>query len=345
MKKISTIIILLLSFTHAAQADVYIYITRIFNLVTGSAQLIPGINIVGQGAGFFAQDANKPWTGVGPDGKSYKVSTLIYNYQGVVTLTIDSSFYNALGGGCSFTNGGDLNQLYVGWTVMQPGVNGNIINTLGALYANGFGAGVSAQTNWRGIDAGQPKFVATYDNSSLQAELYVSDGPRGIYTMPGGKRVYVHRTGDSPNAVPYADIYGLNCHGGGVLGVGASIPTDPIEPPDPDTSCTFSVSDPINLGSLDVSNALGKKGSTTLITQCTGDASVKAVIRRASGQDNIIQLAGVTIPVTFDNGTNQLTYAANQGTVTKNIYAEVTAASGLVPGEYTESMVVSLAYD
>lgn len=344
MKRISKIIVLLLCFTHTAQADIYMYITRIFNLVTGEAKLIPGLNVQGLGAGFFTQDANKPWTGVGPDGQSYKISTLIYTYHGVVSLTVDSAFYNTLGGGCSFTDSSSK-QLYVGWTVMQPGVSGNIINSLGALYADGFGAGVSAQTNWRGIDVGQPQFVATYDNSSIAAEIYVTNGPRGIYTMPGGKKVYVHQTGDSPNAVPYSDIYGLSCHGGGVLGVGVSIPTTPIEPPDPDTVCNFSVTDAINLGSLDVTNAVGRKGSTTLITECTGDASVNAVIRRASGGDNIIQSGGLTIPVTFANGKNELTYSAVKGTVTQNIYAEVKGASGLIPGQYTESMVIHLTHD
>lgn len=347
MKRISKVIILLLGFTHVAQADIYVYISRIFNLVTGSAVLIPGIKVEGQGAGFITQDANKPWVGVGPNGKNYNVSTLNYSYHGVVTLTVDASFYNSLGNGCVFLNDNQTSnkQLYVGWTVMQPGVSGNIVNTLGALYANGFGAGVSAQTNWRGIDGGQPQFNATYSNSSLSAEVYVSNGPAGIYTMPGGKQVYVHTAGQSPNAVPYADIYGLDCHGGSVLGVGVSIPTTPIEPPDPDITCTFSVSGPINLGSMDVTNALGRKGSTVLTTQCSGDTSVKGTIRAASGKDNIIQLAGLTIPVTFSNGTNQVTYSANTGTTTQTINAEVTGASGMVPGSYSESMVIYLDYD
>ena len=347
MKIIINVIILLLGFSHTVYADVYLATSRVFNLVTGSAVLIPGISVEGKGDGFITQDANKPWVGVGPNGQNYNVSTLNYFYHGVITLTVDASFYNSLGNGCVFLNDGQTSnkQLYVGWTVMQPGVSGTIVNALGAIYYTGFSAGVGVQSNWRGIGNGQPQFDATYSNSSISAEVYVTNGPSGIYRMPGGKQVYVHTAGQSPNAVPYADIYGLSCHGGSVLGVGVSIPTIPIEPPEPDLTCTFSISDPINLGSLDVTNALGRKGSTTLITQCSGDASIKATIRTSNGSDNIIQLGGLTIPVTFSNGTNRLTYSASTGTTTQNIYAEVTGASDMVPGPYSRSMIVNLDYN
>lgn len=323
--------------------DMVQYETRVFNLVTGEATLKPGISVVGDAAGFIVQDANDPWTGTATNGKQYKVSTLKYSYQGTVTLTVDASFYSAIGGNCSFLESGRTREAFVGWTVMQPGVSGVVYNSAGALYYDGFSGGVGVQTRWRGMSAGKPEFKATFNNSGVFAYVYVSDGPQGLYKMPGGKSVYVHTSGQVPNAVPYVDIYGLSC--GAVLGVGTVIPAEPIEPPQPDIVCDFSTSGAIDLGVLDVTTANGASGTTELYSRCTGDATVTAVIRSADGKDNVAELGGLTIPVTFSNGTNTITYSANTGTNTQNIYARVSGATSLTPGEYSQSMIVYLNYE
>lgn len=331
------ILLLLLILSPALYADIYLSETRIFNLVTGEARLVPGIEVSGDSAGFIVQDANQPWTTT-KNGKTYQVTTLKYSYQGTVSLKVDAGFYAATG--CTFLSGGQ--QLYVGWTVMQPGVSGVIYNSAGALYYQGFGGGVGAQTRWRGVDGGKPTFTATFNDPGLFAYVYVSDAPAGFYTMPGGKSVYVHTAGQKPNAVPYADIYGLTC--GAVLGVGTTMETDPIEPVDPDIYCDFDINNDINLGVVDAGSALGTSASTQLTTTCNADTTVTAIIRAADGGDNIIKMGGLTIPVTFDNDTNKLTYQANNGQNQQKITARITGVVAPEPNQYSKSMVVYLNY-
>jgi len=331
---------LLLFYVPFTFAEPYPNESRVFNLVTGEARLVNGISITGNGAGFIIENANSPWKGVGPDGNSYDVTTYRYSYMGVISLSIDPAFYSAVGN-CSFD--GNV-QVFVGWTVMQPGITGNVYNSAGASYFDGFSGGVGVQSRWVGVPNGKPEFIATFNNSSLYSFVYVSTGPQGLYTMPGGKRVYVHNAGMTPNSVPYTDIYGLNC--GAVLGVGTTLPSEPLVPETPNLSCNFSMSGDINLGSVDKTTALGTSGSTILQSICSGDADVIATIRTTKDMSNVIQMGGLTIPVTFDNNTGKLTYQVRNTTaltLTK-ITAQITAVASTTPGEYSEAMIVSLSY-
>lgn len=313
--------------------------SRVFNLVTNEARLVSGISITGNGAGFNIEDANQPWTGAGPDGKSYPVTTYRYSYNGVISLSIDPAFYAAVGN-CSFT---DSVQVFVGWTVMQPGITGTVYNSAGASFFDGFSGGVGVQSRWVGVPSGKPEFIATFNNSGLYSYVYVSTGPQGMYTMPSGKRVYVHNAGMTPNAVPYTDIYGLTC--GAVLGVGTTLPSDPIVPITPDLSCNFAVTGNINLGSVDQSTALGTNASTTLQSICSGDADVIATIHTTKDMSNIIEVGGLTIPVTFDNNEDEITYKVKENITTfTQIKAQITASASPQPGEYTQSMIVTLSY-
>lgn len=338
---ISRLLILLLLLSPSLYADIYLSETRVFNLVTGQARLVSGINVEGDSSGFIVQDANQPWSATAPDGKTYRITTLKYSYLGTITLTVDSSFYSA-GGNCSFSGTGGR-ELFVGWTVMQPGVSGIVYNSAGALFYEDFGGGVGVQTRWRGIDDGQPTFKATFNSPGTFAYVYVSDGPAGMYTMPGGKNVYVHGAGKRPNAVPYADIYGMTC--GSVLGVGTQMDTDPVEPTDPDTYCEFSIEGAINLGVLDAGTANGASASTQLYTTCNADSTVTATLRGADVSDNVLTMGGLTIPVTFDEGGgNKLTYTANTGQTAQKINANVSSVGTVEPGTYSKSVIIYLNY-
>ncbi|EKT57306.1 hypothetical protein [Providencia sneebia] len=323
-------------------ADIYLSETRVYNLVTGEARLVSGINVDGDSAGFIVQDANQEWLGTGPDGKTYRVFTLKYSFSGQITLTVDESFYSNIGN-CEFNGEGDQKQLYVGWTVMQPGISGTIYSSAGALYSSGFSQGVGVQSRWRGIPVGQPTFTATFNNSSQSADVYITNGPQGIYTMPGGKMVYVHTDGERPNALPYADIYGLSC--GAVLGVGESIPTEPIEPPAPDIVCDFSTGGDIDLGVVDITSASNRYASTYLYTQCTDDATVTATIQKSGGGNNLLQMGGLNLRVIFDNSSDKKTYSANTSQNSQIIWGQVTSVGTLTPGDYSQSMVVYLNYE
>lgn len=122
----------------------------------------------------------------------------------------------------------------------------------------------------------------------------------------------------------------------------------PIVPPPviPTVQCDVAVDGPIDLGTVDQTNAMGRTASTWLRVQCTDDATVKATVRLSGGANNVASLGGLTIPVTFDNNTDTSSWTVSDTapSATK-LTAAVTNVGTTVPGEYSQSMVVNLTYE
>lgn len=315
--------------------------SRVFNLVTREARLVSGITFDHDSAGFDVQDANNVWMGVGPDGNSYQVSTLKYSYRGTISLDIDESFYNRIGN-CEIDS--PSAQIFIGWTVMQPGISGIVYKENGALYDAAFPAGVGVQSRWIGMDLGKPEFVATFSRPTLAAEVYVTNGPRGIYKMPGsGREVYVHGDGQSPNVLPYSDMYGLSCGDQAILSVGDPIPTDPIEPPTPDIVCNFDFDDNVlNLGTVDQTSAAYTSVSTNLNGYCNADASVDLEVLPSR-----MEMGGLTIELMFDNDSDEKSgwYLNENRSDRTPLKAVITDVGTVTPGTYSKSGIVRINYE
>lgn len=314
--------------------------SEVFNLVMNDARMVQGITFDHVG-NFVVEDTNDVWMGTGPDNQKYKVSTLKYSFDGTIYLDMDDDYYNKMGN-CEIID--PSAQFFIGWTLMQPGISGIVTNAQGALYFSGKGSGVGVQTRWRGFPLGRPDFVATFSEPSLYAYVFVTDGPEGMYQRPGdGKLVYVHGAGQAPNAIPYSDMYGLSCGDTAVVAVGESIPTDPIEPPIPDTVCNFDFDDNIlDLGTVDQTSAAYASVSTNLNGYCNADASVDLEILPST-----MEMGGLTIEMMFDNDSDEksgwdLSENRRDRTPLKAVVSDV---GTVIPGSYSKSGVVRINYE
>ncbi|EMI5492250.1 hypothetical protein REJ26_003395 [Providencia stuartii] len=339
MKLILRILLFLLGLIPIYSQAVYKAQTGVFNLVTSTATQVTGGSIVGDANGFSAVDANNIWKGIAPDGNTYNVSTLNYSYNGTITFSIDNSFY----GDCYFDPNISRREAFIGWTVMKPGITGNVTKDDGALYSPNYPSGVGVQEKWIGIPDGEPDFVIEFNNPNVSAQVYVSNGPSGMYTMPGnGRRVYVHGAGQSPNVLPYSDIYGLSC--GDVVRIGYPIPSEPIEPPEPDTVCDFWLNDDtLDLGTVDQKSAANANASARLNGICNADASVNL---RATPYD--MKMGGLTIRMMFDDynsNTKSNWNLSEDRTESTSLWAVVTNIGNVIPGDYSKSGVVYIDYN
>lgn len=325
-------------------AEPYPNETRIFNLVMRAAYLIPGVEFQHTSSTFDVMETNDIWLGVAIDGKSYKVSTLKYSYSGTISLNINESFYYGLGN-CEIVD--PKAQLFVGWTVMQPGITGTVYNSAGALYDKGFGGGVGVQTRWVGMPLGKPEFIATFSAPGLSAEVYVTDGPQGFYTKPGrSSPVYVHGAGARPNVIPYADLYGLSCGDHAYLSVGEPIPTEPIEPIEPDLVCNFWLDeDTLDLGVVDQNSAMKANRSGVISGQCNSDVIVNLEVLP---QD--MHMGGLTVSMSFDDNywsAKKNNWQLDRDKVENSIlWAQVSSIdTDLVPGNYSKSGIIKIEYE
>lgn len=343
MKSLLRMLFFLLGLIPIYSHALFLASTGLYNLVTGMSKVISGGDIDGGGGHFIVSDANNVWDGIAPNGNVYKVSTLNYSYEGKISLTIDNNFYTSAGSDCSFSGAG-RRQAFIGWTVVQPGIAGSMTKDDGALYSSSYPSGVGVQSMWAGISDGQPEFTITFNSPNTSAQVYVSNGPSGMYTMPGnGRKVYVHGPGQSPNVLPYSDIYGLSC--GDVVRIGVSIPSEPIEPPQPDTVCNFWFDDNVlNLGVVDQTSASGSYVSEKINGQCNADASVNL---RMSPQDYL--MGGLTVHLSFDNdysSDKKSNWQLRENQIASStLRAEISNVGTLTPGEYSKSGVVYIDYN
>lgn len=127
---------------------------------------------------------------------------------------------------------------------------------------------------------------------------------------------------------------------------GVVIPPIVLPPVVPTVQCDTTVEGPIDLGTVDQTNAMGRTASTWLRVQCTDDATIKATVRLSGGYNNVASLGGLTIPVTFDNNTDTSSWTVSDTapSATK-LTATVTNVGTTVPGEYSQSMVVNIVYE
>lgn len=246
---------------------------------------------------------------------------------------------------------------YQAWSYVFPMINTGCRSVGLSCNQNSSGwvgnsVSVSSSTirQWDSLGGMPLNYVVETVSGTLSTPTWVLivDGPTGSYTLPGGTSVTGYRSGTN---IPFT--VGLNMRGvnssytfAGVTG-GASVtlPVPPIVEPDP-VACNALVGADISLGTVDSSTALGASGLTTLIVQCTDDATVRATVRASNGPDNIIKMGGLTIPVTFGNGLSTGTWPATNVTpVSTTINAKVTVVGALVPGEYSTSMIVNVTYD
>lgn len=265
-----------------------------------------------------------------------------YRFPGTITATFPNSCYKTSGASWAMA----------GWGVYQPSVVTSFTQSMGALYSSPGSpqsAGSYYKLNW---DTGGPVpngYQFTFRGQNLTGYVYVTTGPAGVYRPFGStdKPTYVHSSQDLPNARPYLQVDYSQC--GTIFRLGdPPLPTPPIIDPNETITCNFSMDGNINLGTVDTTTASGTKGSTKLYTQCNGSTSVTATIGKSTDRStNIITKGGLTIPVYFDASgvtSKTLTYAAGQSLISHNVTAEITAANALVPGVYSESMIITLNY-
>ena len=336
MKKL---ILLLLIAQGSAYADVEFLYSGMFSF-GGSATADSRLIIEHQGQ-MEIESAGSTWRGVGPDQQTRTISAMRYRFPGEITATFPKACYKTSAGSYAM----------VGWGAYQPSVVTSFTQSQGALYSspgNPVSAGSYYKINW---DQGTPVpegYQFRFQGQNLTGYIYVTTGPSGIYHLEGNssRLSYVYSSQDVPNARPYLQVDYSQC--GTIFRLGdPPLVTPPVVDPNETIACNFSVDGNINLGTVDITNAAGTQGSTRLYSQCNGAASVVAKIGKSNDRNsNIITIGGLTIPVYFDRAgePQSITYAVGENRISQNIIAKITGANALIPGEYTQSMVVSLDY-
>lgn len=339
MKKL---LLLLLIANGSANAGVEFLYSGMFSF-GGSAAANSGITIDHTGE-MEIEPTGSTWNGVSAtDGQTRTISVMRYRFPGTITATFPSSCYKTSAASYAMA----------GWGVYQPSVTTSFTQSQGALYSSPGSpqsAGSYYKIEWASGGAVPQGYQFTFRGQSLTGYVYVTTGPSGIYNPVGSgssKPTYVHSSQDIPNARPYLQVDYSQC--GTIFRLGdPPLPTPPIIDPNETIACNFSIDGDINLGTVDTTTALGTQGSTKLYTQCNGSTSVTATIGKSNDRStNIITNGGLTIPVYFDvsGGTSKtLTYAAGESLVSHNVTAKIEAADSLVPGEYSEPMIITLNY-
>ncbi|MEQ4693665.1 hypothetical protein [Providencia manganoxydans] len=195
--------------------------------------------------------------------------------------------------------------------------------------------------------SGVKKVNSIQGSTSQPLWILVVDGPTGNYTLPGGGQAYGYRQNE-PIPMAVAAIAEASISGN-VSGVGASagielvIVAPPVE--EPDVFCNFATDGDIDLGVVDSSSANNRDSQTYLYSLCTGDATVTATIQKSGGGNNLLQMGGLNLRVIFDNSSDTKTYSANTSQNSQTIWGQVTSVGTLIPGDYSQSMVVYLNYE
>ncbi|MCS3433871.1 hypothetical protein [Klebsiella sp. BIGb0407] len=339
MKKL---LLLLLIANGSANAGVEFLYSGMFSF-GGSAAVNSGITIDHSGE-MEIEPTGSSWRGVSEnDGQTRTISTMRYRFPGTITATFPRACYKSSGASWAMA----------GWGVYQPSVVTSFTQSMGALYSSPGSpqsAGSYYKIEWASGGAVPEGYQFTFRGQSLAGYVYVTTGPSGIY-FPDGNRskpTYVHSSQDIPNARPYLQVDYSGCDTIFRLG-DPPLPTPPIIDPSETIACNFSIDGNINLGTVDTTTALGTQGSTKLYTQCNGNTSVTATIGKSNDRNtNIITTGGLTIPVYFSSsGTESktVTYAADETLRSQNVTAKITASDTLIPGEYTQSMIITLNYE
>lgn len=310
----------------------------LINLTGGSITIDPNIEIEINGSMSYT-DANMPWTGTGSDGVRRKISTVAYSFDGEMTGKFTRPMPN-----CNFQ------AVWVGWTVVQPGVVGVIHPTSGALYGNNYTPSAAVQTLYR-VTGVLSDYEYQFRHQGTKGYIFVTDGPAGMYSgsgipQAGGmSSAYVFSSGDRPDAYGYMDTYGGNNQCGVYLAglVNPPIETPPIINPDPDISCNFELSyDTLDLGTVNQQTAQSATASVDVIGQCNGDSSVQ--LKSTPGE---MEMGGLTINLRFDNGQSEKKDWKLRTDITDRtpFTATVSKVGTLVTGSYEKSGIINIIYD
>lgn len=181
--------------------------------------------------------------------------------------------------------------------------------------------------------------------ASTSGYVYSVNGSSGVYRRKDGSYVYAFADNSSIKLVGGPRVSGgLGCQiRNGIGEFYAQIA--PLDP-EPIVFCDFSITGDIDLGIVDPTTARGTSSSTSLITQCTGNTTVTAMLRKSDGVDNIVNVGGLDIPVYFNNnGQYKITYSAGKDVISQYISAKVSTVGILTPGEYTHPMVLTFTYE
>ena len=308
----------------------------LINLTGDAISIDPRIDIDINGSMQYT-DANMPWSGVGTDGVRRRITTVAYSFEGQMTGKFTSSLPNC-----------NNQAVWIGWTVVQPGVSGLIYPESGALYGNNMTPSAAVQSLYR-VTGNLFDYEYEFRQQGTRGYIFVTDGPAGMYSgsgipQAGGlSKVYVFSSGDRPDAYGYMDTYGGNC---GVYMAGLqtpSIDTPPIINPDPDTSCNFELShDILDLGNVNQQTAQSATASVDIIGQCNGDSSVQL---RSTPPE--MEMGGLTIRLSFDNGQSEKTdWKLRTDIIDRTPFtASVSKVGTLTTGSYERSGVINIIYD
>ena len=283
------------------------------------------------------QDANMPWSGTGPDGIKRKISTVAYSFDGELIGSYRSNI-----GSCSNRH------VWVGWTVVKPGLGAVIHPDSGALYGNGLTPSAAVQSLYN-VDGEASNYTYPFRQQGTPGYVFVTDGPAGMYSSSNIPQagsltsVYVFHSGDKPVAYGYMDTYGSGCDGW-IAGIQTpEIDTPPIINPDPDTACNFELShDVLDLGNVNQQTAQTATAKVDIIGLCNGDSSVQ--LKSVPGE---MTMGGLTIQLRFDSGTSEKTNWKLQMDVTARtpFTASVSSVGTLETGEFERSGVINIVYD
>lgn len=240
------------------------------------------------------------------------------------------------------------------WAVLREGHDHvSSVNSL-ASYGS-FLPGNPVSRNKSGRLTGQDALGGVYLSANLSSPggggvglLYSVNGPSGMYSIPGGLKIYAFEGGAMPEvSAGYREICQFE-NGASYGRARASWKTPAIIlPPIPGeeaTACDFWFDDDtLDLGIVDQKSAKNTSTSARLNGVCNGDVSVNL---RASPFE--MKMGGLTIRMMFDdyNSDRKSNWNLREG-ITKNtpLWAVVTNVGNIVPGDYSKSGVVYIDYN
>lgn len=308
----------------------------LINLTANNVTVDPKIQIEINGSMSY-QDANMPWSGIGPDGVRRRISTVGYSFSGELVGKFTPPTESCNG-----------RHVWIGWTVVKPGLGTVIYPDSGALYGNNLQPSAAVQSLYN-VDGRASDYEYAFRQQGTVGYIFVTDGPPGMYTsdnipqVGNMKSVYVFSSGDRPDAYGYMDTYGNQCDMW-IAGIQTpAIDTPPIINPDPDTSCNFELNhDILDLGSVNQQTAQSATASVDIIGECNGDSSVQL-----KSTPSEMEMGGLTVRLRFDNGQSEKTdWKLRADIVGRTPFtASVSNVGTLVTGSYEKSGVINIIYD
>lgn len=305
----------------------------LINLTAGDVSIDSRVSFDVQGQMNY-NDANMPWSGVGPDGVRRKISTVAYSFEGNLTGKIAPP-----------TTYCQKQHVWIGWTTLKRETGGVISPDSGTLYGNNLAPSAAVQTQYE-VNGLPSDYEYIFRHQGTVGYIFVTDGPAGMYSSNSIPQVntgsaYVYHSGDTPLVRTYLDTYGCDLW---ISGVGTlEIYSPPVVNPDPDTSCNFELSyDVLDLGNVNQQTAQSATASVDIIGQCDGDSSVQL-----KSTPSEMEMGGLTVNLRFDNGLSEKKdWQLRTDIVARTPFtASVSKVGTLVTGSYEKSGVINIIYD